>query len=61
MAECSSLDSCKRNLEPTENFIEGYGQVYICKNCKRYYVWLNEERIAEAIYYKHGEWKVLYK
>lgn len=35
---CISKESCKRNLVPTENHSERFGQIFICENCKRYYV-----------------------
>ena len=35
---CKNEGDCKRNLVETENFCERFGKIFICENCKRYYV-----------------------
>lgn len=56
MVECFNIDSCKRNLEETSNYMDGYGCVYICANCKRYYVKLKTQIVE--VEFANNEWKI---
>ena len=52
--ECASKNDCLRNLEVTANYIDGFGQVYICANCKRYYIKIDE--CIEEVMFVDGKW-----
>lgn len=61
MTECINKDMCKRNLEETENTFSRYGKVYICRNCKRYYIKINQRILEVCFDYKDGIWRVVGK
>lgn len=56
---CINEDGCKRNLVPTENHSERFGQIFICENCKRYYV-KSGNNIFEVEYIKEeNRWRMV--
>lgn len=56
---CIIKENCKRNLVPTENYSERFGRIFICKNCKRYYV-KSRENIFEVEFVKEeNRWRMV--
>ena len=59
MRECNTKLNCKRNLEEIDSFHPVFGRVYICSNCKKYYVCINEN--IKEVYFdiEFGQWKFI--
>lgn len=59
--KCLDIDNCncERNLEKTYNYMDGYGTIYICANCKRYYIKLDTQIIE--VEFIENKWRFVEK